>query len=381
MGKLPPGIQEWTPHPVTGKPRWLVRWRTPQNKSRMKVFDRLSDARVHLAAVTAARNAGTYIDAALGRQTFGAFAEEWAASQDQWKQNTREAWPGVLRRLESIADMPLAGIDQLALQRLRGELATRYAPGTVALTMRYAGMVVRAAYASRRIGHDPTAGLRQKRPRAGERGGQVGSEQVPTRAEALAILAGTPAPFRAAIALGLAGLRVGEVLGMSADRIELDRRAVTVDRQVQYMGGRLTLTTPKAEKCRTITVPGLVAVELRRHLRERPDGFLFPGLRGGELLHRQQLYVSAWRPALLTAGLAEDRFKFHSLRHFCASTLLAEGAPITAVAGYLGDAVQTVSRIYAHWLRDDRDVPATVLDRVLAPGALSPRYGSAGEAV
>ena len=30
--------------------------------------------------------------------------------------------------------------------------------------------------------------------------------------------------------------------------------------------------------------------------------------------------------------------------------------------------VETVSRVYAHWLRDDRDVPAAVLDRVLAPG-------------
>ena len=58
---------------------------------------------------------------------------------------------------------------------------------------------------------------------------------------------------------------------------------------------------------------------------------------------------------------------FHALRHFCASSLLAEGAPLTAVAGHLGDTVETVSRTYVHWLRDDRDVPAHVLDRVLAP--------------
>ena len=71
---------------------------------------------------------------------------------------------------------------------------------------------------------------------------------------------------------------------------------------------------------------------------------------------------------LRAAGLAEDRFKFHACRHWCASTLLAEGAPITVVAGHLGDTVETVSRVYAHWLRDDRDVPAAVLDRALAPG-------------
>jgi integrase len=91
------------------------------------------------------------------------------------------------------------------------------------------------------------------------------------------------------------------------------------------------------------------------------------------MLRRDQFYSSAWRPALRAAGLAEDRFKFHACRHWCASTLLAEGAPITAVAGHLGDTVETVSRVYAHWLRDDRDIPADVLDRVLAPADSAPR--------
>jgi len=51
------------------------------------------------------------------------------------------------------------------------------------------------------------------------------------------------------------------------------------------------------------------------------------------------------------------------------ASLLAEGAPLTAVAGHLGD---TVSRTYAHWLRDDREVPASALDRILAPAAEVP---------
>jgi integrase len=75
---------------------------------------------------------------------------------------------------------------------------------------------------------------------------------------------------------------------------------------------------------------------------------LFRGLRGAPMLRRDQFYDSGWRPALKAAGLAEDRFVFHSLRHFCASTLLAEGAPITAVAGHLGDTVETITRTYAH---------------------------------
>jgi integrase len=65
--------------------------------------------------------------------------------------------------------------------------------------------------------------------------------------------------------------------------------------------------------------------------------------------------------ALPVGWLEPPSFVFHSLRHFAASSMLAEGAPITAVAGHLGDTVETVQRTYAHWLRDDTGVPATVL--------------------
>lgn len=131
----------------------------------------------------------------------------------------------------------------------------------------------------------------------------------------------------------------------------------------------MVLTTPRAEKVRTITGLGVVALELRRHLRDHHVGgeLIFSGARGAESLRRDQFYDSAWKPALRAAGLAPDRFVFHALCHGCASTLLAEGAPLTAVAGHLGDTVETVSRTDVHWLRDDREVPATVLDRVLAP--------------
>ena len=95
------------------------------------------------------------------------------------------------------------------------------------------------------------------------------------------------------------------------------------------------------------------------------------------MMRRDQFYRSAWQPALEAAGLGARRFTFHALRHFCASTLLAEGAPLTAV-GHLGDTVETVSRVYVHWLRDDRDVPAEVLDRVLAPAGSEAAAGVGG---
>jgi hypothetical protein len=91
--KLPPGIQRWTPHPETGRPRYLVRWRTPERKARMQVFDRLVDAKAHKAKVDAAKLTGTYVDPSAGRQSFDVFAEEWAAAQDTWRAPARRGLP------------------------------------------------------------------------------------------------------------------------------------------------------------------------------------------------------------------------------------------------------------------------------------------------
>ncbi len=351
--------------------RWRARWREhPGGPQRTRHFVRKIDAEKFLDAIRGDLARGSYVDPDAGRQTFASFADEWAASQD-WKATSRESWPAHRRRLvELLGTAPLGSIDLVKLQGVQRQLGERYAKTTVTTTMSYAGSIMRSAHASGRIGRDPTRGLRAPKVRAGESDGKVGPDQVPTRDEAAAILVGAPAPFRAAIALGLAGLRIGEVLGMTSDRLALDRREVTIDRQAQRVGGVVTWTTPKAEKARTIVVPGVVAVELRRHLRDHHgDGILFRGGRSSGLMRRDQFYASAWRPALVGAGLEPDRFKFHALRHFSASTLLAEGAPLAAVAGHLGDTVETVSRTYVHWLRDDREVPAEVLDRVLAPSA------------
>ena len=62
---------------------------------------------------------------------------------------------------------------------------------------------------------------------------------------------------------------------------------------------------------------------------KRPTGCCSSGGRGAPMLRRDQFYDAAWRPALRAAGLAPNRFTFHTLRHFCASMLLAEGAPLT----------------------------------------------------
>jgi integrase len=346
---------------------YRVRW-VDEGRQRSKHFKKKygpEGAKVFSDQQTTGRVTGTWADPKLGRQSFHDFAVEWAESQD-WKDTTRADYGPVLKRAEKVLpeNATLAAIDQLVIKRARVKLQETYAPATTDLTMTYLVAIMRSAYTTRRIGADPTIGVQSRRRRSKD-AARVGPDDVPTRAEVALIWKATPAPYRAAIALGSAGLRVGEVLGLSADRVDLDARLVIIDRQMQRIDNESRLMTPKGEKERTIRVPGAVALELRRHFRDhRDDGLLFQGMRGA-LLRRDQFYRSAWRPALVGAGLGPDRFVFHSLRHFAASSMLAEGVNPMAVAGHLGDTLETLQRVYAHWTRDDRDVPADALDRIL----------------
>jgi integrase len=169
-------------------------------------------------------------------------------------------------------------------------LAERYSPRTVTTTMSYLNAIMRAAYASRRIGHDPTIGTRSQRRRADD-SERVGPADVPTRDEVRLIWASAPPRYRAAIALGTAGLRIGEVLGLTAEQLDLGSRLIVIDRQLQRLDGELRSTTPKGEKNRRIGVPEVVAVELERHPRDlRAGGLLFCTPRTGHPLYRDELY-------------------------------------------------------------------------------------------
>jgi integrase len=346
--------------------RKQIRYRDQKGRLRKETFDTTTEAQSRLEAVRTDVRRGTFIDPRAGLEPFRSFAPKWAKSRD-WAGTTKEGWPAVLARLDPyLGDLSLSAIDLLVLQAAQAELVDRYARSTVVVTMSTARAVMRTAYATGRIGRDPTVGLEPPKVRGGQLDDRVRPENVPTRAEVLAILAGAPSRWRAALALGVAGLRVGEVLAVSGDRLNRDRTTLLIDRQLQRIGGQVVMVPPKRDKVRSITLPAAVALEVRRHIRDHQGGgLLFRGGRGAPM-RRDYFYRQAWRPALIGAGLTSDRFVFHSLRHFAASSMLAEGAPITAVAGHLGDTVETIQRVYSHWLRDDRDIPAAVLDRVLA---------------
>ena len=180
-----------------------------------------------------------------------------------------------------------------------------------------------------------------------------------------------PLRWRYAVALGFGlGPRVGEVLGVTPAQANFFAGALDLDAQEQRRGR----VGPKSKK-RTVQMPDLVAEELRRAIKVHKWGDHRPLSTGprGAVARRDEFYKLAWKPTLRNAGLAEDRYKFHSARHYAASAMLARGVSAIEVAYVLGDTIETVSRVYAHWLRDASGMAKGALDLALAPLPQEPR--------
>lgn len=346
----------------TSTSTWCVRVRGVDGRERHQHFTRKNEADNFELTVLAERIGGTPAARRTVGHTFEQYAEQWRDAQT-WKDHDGPR-ASLRRAYPLIGSKQLARIDGLTLQTLQRRLFEHpYARATVEQTMHFTKAALRQAHADGLVPTDPT--LRVKLPRRDslDTAGKVTAAEVPTRAEALAIISGAPSRYRAAVALGLgAGLRVGEVLGLSPNRVDLRAGTITIDRQRQRRG----VDSPKTWRgVRTIEPPDLVMVELRRALNElgspAPDMPIFVGGRGA-VLRRDGFYASAWRPALVAAGLEPDRYRFHSARHFAVSNLLAQGVPVPEVAAYIGDAPGTVMDVYSHFLRGSESMAKRALD-------------------
>jgi integrase len=73
----------------------VVRWRTPDGKSRSKTLKREVDAKRFLTTVGHSKDVGTYIDPGRSKITLRAWAEQWLAGQTYLKPSTRAKYDGI----------------------------------------------------------------------------------------------------------------------------------------------------------------------------------------------------------------------------------------------------------------------------------------------
>ena len=178
-----------------------------------------------------------------------------------------------------------------------------------------------------------------------------------------------------------AGLRIGEVAGLSWNDVNLEEQHLTIRRSLNRNSTRhkLELGATKSNKVRIVDFGDTLAEILRKAKKEQ----LKQRLQYGELYKRNYykeislvcvrkdgMYLGTDALSNMCRSIAKhveglEHFHFHLLRHTFTSNLLASGAPPKDVQELLGhSAVSTTMNIYAHATREAKRNSVRLLDKV-----------------
>jgi integrase len=354
---------------------WRARWRTPDGQSRSQTFKRQADAQRHLTSVEHSRLTGAYVDPTAEKITFP-YAEKWRAIQVHRHNTVCSIKSNLTNHVyPRIGDRPIGAIRPSEIQTLVKGLEGVLAPSTIEVVYTWTTAVFNAAVNDQVIAKTPCREI--KRP-------ELPAEKVePLPVETVEVLIGTvPDRFRAVMVLGAgAGVRAGEALGVTSDRVDWARRFVTIDRQLLAVkAGVPMFGPPKNNKERTIPLPTSVLAALVEHVRRfglGPDGLLFTNSEGRPV--KRAGFGEMWRKAADPLGIPVGD-GYHQLRHFYASLLIRHGENVKVVAERLGDSTQVVLDTYAHLWPGDDDRTRDAVDEVLGAAASQPRHSAVGEA-
>jgi integrase len=174
------------------------------------------------------------------------------------------------------------------------------------------------------------------------------------------------------------GMRLGEVLALRWNRVDLDRNVIQVREALEATkahGIRFKVPKSKAGR-RDITLPEILVDALREHRKAAlemrmklgagrlpDDALLFSNLAGEPL---QPSNVSSdWGEVAERIGASS--VTFHGLRHTHASQLIASGVDIVTISKRLGHAKPSVTlAIYAHMFTTDDSKAAAAINAALS---------------
>jgi integrase len=366
---------------------------------RKRSFDRKTDAESWKAKTQTELLRGEFVDHRDGAISLADYV--W---QEYWP--TRTGDPGTLHTIELriknriipyLGGQSLNAIKVPQLRKYLADLDSRFAPATIIESWGTLSAILEAAVDDEKITRNPCHAKTVKPPPPPER-----KARAWTKERVMAVRAGLDQRFRVMVDLGVgAGLRQGEVLGLSVDDIGED--CIHVNRQMKVVRNRLVFAPPKGGKTRIVPMPRYLAKQITVHTetfapvvvtlpwrdaappenekqaaerRPQTHALLISGeLRKGAL-RRSVFNEGPWKRALASAGVipeaarpvrtAEDRARgirkntkyaaapengFHALRHTFASVQLDARESVVSVSKWLGHSDPSITlKIYAHMM-------------------------------
>ena len=340
--------------------RYQVRYRSPAGilVPAPHLFVTKAEAARWLSMTEAAMLRGDYRDPALGRTTFGHWAERWFATTSTLKTKTRLSYRGVLDNhlLPAFGQDAIGGIDTPAVRTyLTEQIACGKPKGTVSKFRAVFGLVMKTAVDGGAIRANPVLGIRL--------GTTAKQEKVFLTPDQIADLAhaiahpprGKRQPERTYPMLGLlvqfaayTGLRAGELAALRVRRLDLMRKSVEVAESLAEVPGGLEFGPTKNYQRRSVPVPLFLVPALADLIAGRsPDDLVFTSPTG-KPLRQTNLDDRFFRPAVGRAGLPAAT-TFHDLRHTYAALLISQNANPLSVMRRMGhSSIQVTFGVYGH---------------------------------
>ena len=162
------------------------------------------------------------------------------------------------------------------------------------------------------------------------------------------------------------GLRLGELMGLQWDDLDLTTGELRVNKQVNIVGSELVVNEPKTKAAvRTLLLPPSVLKVMRAYRTKVESRWLFPSPKKEDLPLRPSVVHQRLHRLLDHAGC--ERVRFHDLRHTFATNALAHGMDVKTLSTILGHVSSaTTLNTYSHVTDEMRQRAAVKIDLGIA---------------
>lgn len=338
--------------------RWRARYRDAAGREHAQHFTRKVDAQRWLNTVTASVVRGDYVDPKVARMTVGEWSQLWLAGYATNRPSTvRQARVHLAQVVAEFGTQPLTAVRPSQVRSWTSRLkADGFADSYVYALHQRLSQVMSDAVHDGILARNPCS--RRTSPGAGKQRPYVATTQ-----QVWELHDAVPQHLRPAILLGaFVGLRTAEACGLRV--VDVDFMRGVVRPTVQHPAAEL-----KSETSRTSQpIPQQLALTLSAAVAEHQGEWVVC-----DFLRRQ---VSPWQleRAVRDArgridGLPEG-FRFHDLRHYLASLLIASGLDVKVVQARLRHASATTTlNTYGHMWPDADESARAAVDTVLTARA------------
>ncbi|GAA3755892.1 integrase [Spinactinospora alkalitolerans] len=355
---------------------YKVPYRDGNGTQTSETWSTLTKARKFRDLVRSQKHAGLLEDFKAGQQSVSAWAAGWLETAGAIKREaTHVAYETLLRLyiLPELGGMAVRAVTAMDVQRAVNAWAKTRSPRSVHLTYTVCASMFKAAV---------VAGLRRVSPCVGIELPELPDTEVePFTVAQVWALAGAIRPQYRLLVLMAAqtGLRIGELRGLTWDRIDLHARTVTVDRQVR--DGQFRPVKSKASR-RVVPLSDALVVELGAYRLAHPPKRLTVGVKGSHAVTVEPVFTSPrgrlladstvtpyWKAACEVVGIDATARKFHRLRHTFASVLIDRNESPKKIQRWMGhSSIAVTMDVYGHLYPTSDDSLRSAMDDAFALG-------------